>query len=125
MIRIQTDTDGFSLIEAVVAIAVLGVGIVAVFTTFHTVIIGEKTSERILEQSLNINGIVNEIRTGVPEGLTTEAFEEEAAAIVSRHPGWQLETYGSDRLSGLYELQLSFETADGKKKVYYAKVVYP
>ena len=31
----MSDTRGFSLIEAVVAIAVLGVGIVSVFTIYH------------------------------------------------------------------------------------------
>ena len=45
----MSDTRGFSLIEAVVAIAVLGVGIVSVFTIYHTVIIGQRVSEGILE----------------------------------------------------------------------------
>ena len=70
----MSDTRGFSLIEAVVAIAVLGVGIVSVFTIYHTVIIGQRVSEGILEQSLNINGIVNEIRTGIPAGRTDRAL---------------------------------------------------
>ncbi|MCB6570264.1 prepilin-type N-terminal cleavage/methylation domain-containing protein [Eubacterium limosum] len=121
----MSDTRGFSLIEAVVAIAVLGVGIVSVFTIYHTVIIGQKVSEEILEQSLNINGIVNEIRTGIPAGRTEQAFEQEIAAIVTKHPGWQVEVRPPTRPTGLYELQLSYEAAGRKKKVFYAKVVYP
>lgn len=125
MIKIQSDIRGVSLIEAVVAIAVLGVGIVSVFTIYHTVIMGERVSEGILEQSVNINGIVNEIRTGIPAGRSEQEFEEEVRAIVRRHPGWQVEIHLSERLSGLYALQLSHDAAGGRKKVFYAKVVYP
>ena len=119
------DTGGFSLIEAVVAMAVLGVGIVAVFTIFHTVIIGERVSEEMLDQSLNINGIVNEIRTDIPEAVTGQAFILQAESIASRYPGWQLETQSCSQRSGLYTLQLSYEPVGGKKKVFYAKVVHP
>lgn len=124
MIRTH-DTGGFSLIEAVVAMAVLGVGIVAVFTIFHTVIIGERVSEEMLDQSLNINGIVNEIRTDIPEAVTGQAFILQAESIASRYPGWQLETQSCSQRSDLYTLQLSYEPVGGKKKVFYAKVVHP
>ena len=77
----------------------------SVFTIYHTVIMGERVSEGILEQSVNINGIVNEIRTGIPAGRSEQEFEEEVRAIVKRHPGWQVETHLSERLSGLYALQ--------------------
>ena len=48
----MSDTRGFSLIEAVVAIAVLGVGIVSVFTIYHTVIIGQRVSEGYWSRAL-------------------------------------------------------------------------
>ena len=88
----MSDTRGFSLIEAVVAIAVLGVGIVSVFTIYHTVIIGQRVSEGILEQSLNINGIVNEIRTGIPAGKTEQAFEQEIAGGRQKEKGFLCES---------------------------------
>lgn len=125
MIKFHVSEGGFSLIEAVVAIAVLGMGMVTIFTVYHTVIMTQKASQDILEQSLQINSIVNELRTGIPAGLSLEEVRQQTGVIVGRHQGWQAELQMAPEMEGLYEVRLVYQIGSGKKRDFYAKMVYP
>lgn len=104
--------------------AVLSVGVVAVFTAFNAVIMMQKASEDMFDQSLEINSIVEDLRVSMPEGVQEKDVQSQAVAILSKYSGWTLEEATTSELPGLYTFKLSYKTESGKQRFFYAKVYY-
>lgn len=121
----QISERGFSLIEAVVSMAVLSVGIVAIFTVFNAVMMLQQSSEAMLEQGLEINSVVEELRVLMPEKTEASDLQSQASMILSKHKGWAVEEVLVEEFSRLYTFKLSFKQESGKKSFFYAKIYYP
>lgn len=116
--------NGYTLVEAVIAIAVCGFGLATILGLYGIAIKTEMASKNIFEQSVEINSLSDEIDLSLQEASTLTLSERVNAILEGKYPGYQLEETHQERQSNLYSLKILHKGISASNKTYYIKVFW-
>lgn len=116
--------NGYTLVEAVIAIAVCGFGLATILGLYGIAIKTEMVSKNIFEQSVEINSLADEIDLSLQEASTLTLSERVNTILEGKYPGYQLEETHQERQSNLYSLKILHKGISASNKTYYLKVFW-
>ncbi|MGV8907171.1 MAG: type IV pilus modification PilV family protein [Acetobacterium sp.] len=123
VIKVET---GYTLVEVIIAIAICGFGLATVLGLYG---IGFKTamvSKNILEQSLAVNSISDEIRRTIdePSRLSLPDLEDKVAATLIKYPDYTLKKIRPGEQPDLQIIEISQQSLQSKEKLFFIKVYW-
>lgn len=121
VIKVQ---NGYTLVEAVIAIAVCGFGLATILGLYGIAIKTEMVSKNIFEQSVEINSLSDEIDLSLQEASTLTLSERVNTILEGKYPGYQLEETHQESQSNLYSLKILHKGISASNKTYYIKVFW-
>ncbi len=122
--QIENLQGGYTLIEAIIALAVCGAGLAMILGLYGMAIKTEMVSKKIFEQSLEINSIRDEINLRLAEKSEKSLAERVSAALNSKYPDYQLAGVEQDDQNGLYRLEILHQKTEGQNKQFYIKLFW-
>jgi len=113
------ENASFSLVEALLAMTILGVAITSILTTFSTAIVMGKLSEDYSLASMMMEELHTYVRTNQ---LSPEETNE---GVYEQYPGfsWQVQYYYTD-LNGLYQVEMRVNWRRGSRERSLKTVTY-
>lgn len=120
-LKVQT---GYTLVEAIIAIAVCGFGLATVLGLYGMAIKTEMVSKNIFQESMEINSIADEINGSLYEAAPLILSDKVNAVLESKYPNYQLEEIQGDSESGLYTIRILHKGINSLEKVFYIKVFW-
>lgn len=116
--------NGYTLAEAILAIAVCGFGLAMILALYGMAIKTEMVSENILEQSLEINSISDEIGSALQSDKQSALNEIADSVLSTRHPEYKLRSVQSMSQSNLYRLEILHKGVNSLDKVFYIRLFW-
>jgi len=115
---------GYTLIEAIIAIAVCGFGLAMILGLYGMVIKTEIVSKAIFLQSVEINSIADEIGLGLKDGSTEDQQEAIEVILESKYPDYELAGLRKDSQASLYHLEIIHKGENNLDKLFHIKVFW-
>lgn len=122
--RLKKTQNGYTLVEAIIAIAVCGFGLAAILGLYGMAIKTEMVSKNIFEQSVEINSIYDEISVSLSESAPKTLAEKVNAVLQSNYPDYRLEEIQSNDERDLYTITISHQGANSREKLFFFKVFW-
>ncbi len=117
--RSTARSRGFSLIEVLCALFILGVGLVGLTEGITLALRSTKETERLTRAILLASSQIEELRA---EGYVIEADEEGECGELLPGCGWH-KSVARTETDGLYEVSFSITEANGEKTLYELKTL--
>ncbi|WP_286945045.1 type IV pilus modification PilV family protein [Acetobacterium sp. UBA5834] len=115
---------GYTLMEAIIAIAVCGFGLAMILGLYGMVIKTEIVSKAIFSQSVEINSIADEIGLGLKDGSTENLWEDVEVILESKYPDYELAGLRKDSQASLYHLEIIHKGKNSMDKLFHIKVFW-
>lgn len=113
--------NGYTLVEVIIAIAICGFGLTTILGLYGIGFETAMVSKNILDQSLEINSITDEIfGTLAYKNLST--LSEKVNRVLARHSDYTLKEIVQMDPSNLYIIEISQHGFQGKEKSFFIKV---
>ncbi len=122
--RIIKSPRGYTIIEAIIAIAVCGAGLAMILGLVGMAIKTEMVSKTIFEQSLEINSIADTINLSLQEESAQSLSERVDQVLASKYPNYQLAGVRPDRQTSLYTLEILHRGRNRIDKLFHIKVFW-
>ncbi|WP_186841737.1 type IV pilus modification PilV family protein [Acetobacterium fimetarium] len=122
--RLKETQTGYTLVEAIIAIAICGFGLTAILGLYGMAIKTEMVSKNIFEQSIEINSMYDEISGSLKEPAAETLSEKVAAVLQSGYPDYRLEEIKSNDEPNLYTIKISHQGPNSREKVFFFKVIW-
>ena len=122
--RLKETQNGYTLVEAIIAIAVCGFGLVTILGLYGMAIKTEMVSKNIFEQSIEINSMYDEISESLREPAAETLSEKVNAVLQGRYPDYRLEEIKSNDEPNLYTIKISHKGPNSREKVFFFKVIW-
>ena len=122
--RLKETQTGYTLVEAIIAIAICGFGLAAILGLYGMAIKTEMVSKNIFEQSIEINSMYDEISGSLKEPAAETLSEKVAAVLQSGYPDYRLEEIKSNDEPNLYTIKISHQGPNSREKVFFFKVFW-
>ena len=119
--RLKETQTGYTLVEAIIAIAICGFGLAAILGLYGMAIKTEMVSKNIFEQSIEINSMYDEISGSLKEPAAETLSEKVAAVLQSGYPDYRLEEIKSNDEPNLYTIKISHQGPNSREKVFFFK----
>jgi hypothetical protein len=120
--RLKETQTGYTLVEAIIAIAICGFGLAAILGLYGMAIKTEMVSKNIFEQSIEINSMYDEISGSLREPDPKTLSEKVNTVLQSSYPDYRLEEIKSSDEPNLYTIKISHQGVNIREKVFYFKV---
>ncbi len=114
---------GYTLIEAIIAIAICGFGLAAILGLYGVALETQIVSENIFEQSLEINSISDEILRVLPDPERV-TLSDKANEVLQKYPNYRLEEIIKSEQSDLYIIKISQKGIRSQVKYFWIKVFW-
>lgn len=122
--QITKSQRGYTIIEAIIAIAVCGSGLAMILGLVGMAIKTEMVSKTIFEQSVEINSIADDIKLCLMEESAETLSERVAGVLTSKYPEYQLAGVKPDRQTSLYTLEILHKGGNRIDKLFHIKVFW-
>lgn len=116
--------QGYTIIEAIIAMAVCGFGLVLILGLYGMAIKTELVSQNIFKQSVEINSIADEINLSLREESTESLSERATRVLNSKYPDYQLERVTKDGHTSLYVLDILHSGKNSLARLFHIKVFW-
>ncbi|WP_414733507.1 hypothetical protein [Acetobacterium carbinolicum] len=117
-------SKGYTIMEAIIAIAVCGAALVMILGLYGMAIKTEMVSKAIFSRSVEINSIVDEININLKESSTTSLNDRVNSILMSRYPNYELKNVVPDHQPNLYTLEIAHTSKNSRDRVFYIKVFW-
>ncbi|MBC3797839.1 type IV pilus modification PilV family protein [Acetobacterium tundrae] len=114
--------NGYTLVEAIIAIAICGFGLATILGLYGMAIKTEMVSKSIFEQSIEINSIADEINGRLGDSTALTLSEKVDSVLQGKYSGYRLEEIQGDDQSGLYTIKIIHKGKNSAEKYFYIKV---
>lgn len=122
--RLYKDQKGYTLVEAIIAIAVCGFGLAMILGLYGMVIKTEMVSRTIYEQSLEINSIADEINLSLNNAAAESLADQVTVILENNYPDYQLAEIKQEMQPHLYHLTLIHQGNKNGDKEFYIKIFW-
>lgn len=122
--QLQKSRKGYTLVEAIIAIAVCGFGLAMILGLYGMAIKTEMVSKTIYEQSLEINSITDEINLSLMDGAAGSLTDRVAVILAKNYPDYQLEEVKQETQTNLYKLKILHKGVNSKDKEFTIKIFW-
>ncbi|MEO1814873.1 MAG: hypothetical protein ABGU93_04675 [Acetobacterium sp.] len=122
--QITTSQKGYTIMEAIIAIAVCGSGLAMILGLIGMAIKTEMVSKTIFEQSVEINSIADDISLCLKEESAQNLQERVGRVLTSKYPDYQLTGVRLDSLTHLYTLEILHKDGNSEVKLFHIKVLW-
>lgn len=122
--QFRKSQKGYTIIEAIIAIAVCGSGLAMILGLYGVAIKTEMVSKAIFEQSLEINSITDEINLSLKDGSSKSLTERVETVLISKYPDYQLVEVRQEGQIKLYNLEIIHKGVNSLDKVFHIKVFW-
>lgn len=122
--QIQKYQNGYTLVEAIIAIAVCGFGLAMILGLYGMAIKTELVSKTIFEQSLEINSIADKINLSLNDGSIGSLAERVDLILEVDYPDYQLEEIKLAAQTNLYNLKIIHKGNKSFDKAFYIKIFW-
>lgn len=118
----QHNEKGTTLIEVVIALAILGAVLVAVFSLYHVVLTATNQMQATTRQTSEINTIADELkgRFDAEKVSNQEDAQRIAAQVMATNETYEAEVF--NEMDGLYSIQIKDITLHGAGDEYTIKI---
>ncbi len=118
----QHNEKGTTLIEVVIALAILGTVLVAVFSLYHVVLTATNQMQATTRQTSEINTIADELkgRIDAEKVSNQEDAQRIAAQVMATNETYEAEVF--NEMNGLYSIQIKDITLHGAGDEYTIKI---
>lgn len=122
--QLQKSRNGYTLIEAIIAIAVCGFGLAMILGLYGMAIKTEMVSKTIYEQSLEINSISDEINLSLMDATDESLSECVDFILKSNYPDYQLQEIKQETQTNLYQLKILHKGFNSRDKEFNIKIFW-
>lgn len=122
--KLQKSRKGYTLVEAIIAIAVCGFGLAMILGLYGMAIKTEMVSKTIYEQSLEINSITDEINLSLIDATAGSLTDRVTVILANNYPDYQLEEVKQETQTNLYTLKILHKGVNSKDKEFYIKIFW-
>ncbi|MBU4440283.1 MAG: prepilin-type N-terminal cleavage/methylation domain-containing protein [Acetobacterium sp.] len=122
--QLQKSRNGYTLVEAIIAIAVCGFGLAMILGLYGMAIKTEMVSKTIYEQSLEINSITDEINLSLMDGTARSLSEHVDFILKSNYPDYQLQEIKQETQTNLYQLKILHKGLNSRDKEFDIKIFW-
>lgn len=122
--QITKSQRGYTIIEAIIAIAVCGSGLAMILGLIGMSIKTEMVSKTIFEQSVEINSIADDINLSLKEESAQNLPDRVAGVLTSKYPDYQLAGVKPDPQTNLYTLEILHKGGNSMAKLFHIKVFW-
>jgi hypothetical protein len=122
--QITKSQKGYTIMEAIIAIAVCGSGLAMILGLVGMAVKTEMISKNIFEQSVEINSIADDIKLCLKEESAQNLQERVGWVLTSKYPDYQLAGVKTDCQTNLYTLEILHKGGNSKSKLFHIKVFW-
>lgn len=122
--RSKISTQGYTIMEAIIAIAVCSGALVMILGLYGMAIKTEMVSTAILSRSLEINSIADEINLTLKDSSAKSLNERVSSLLSSKYPEYQLIKAEPDVQANLYKLEIAHQPSNSLAKLFHLKVFW-
>ncbi|MBI4858278.1 MAG: prepilin-type N-terminal cleavage/methylation domain-containing protein [Acetobacterium woodii] len=122
--QLQKSRNGYTLVEAIIAIAVCGFGLAMILGLYGMAIKTEMVSKTIYEQSLEINSISDEINLSLMDATDESLSECVDFILKSNYPDYQLQEIKQETQTNLYQLKILHKGFNSRDKEFNIKIFW-
>ncbi|WP_373483452.1 hypothetical protein [Acetobacterium sp.] len=122
--QIVKSQSGYTIMEAIIAIAVCGSGLVMILGLYGMAVKTEMVSNTIFEQSLEINSIADDINLSLKEESVKSLPESVDRILKSKYPDYALTEVRQDSQTSLYELKILHKGGNSMDKLFHIKIFW-
>ncbi|HEY5557048.1 prepilin-type N-terminal cleavage/methylation domain-containing protein [Acetobacterium sp.] len=115
--------NGYTLVEVIIAIAICGFGLATILGLYGIGFETSMVSKNILDQSLEINSISEDIH-GTLEQESLITLSDKVAETLKQYPDYTLEEIVTDDQPDLYIIEISQQGHQRAKKSFFIKVYW-
>ena len=115
--------NGYTLVEVIIAIAICAFGLATILGLYGIGFETSMVSKNILNQSLEINSISEDIH-GTLEQESLITLSDRVAETLKQYPDYTLEEIASDDQPDLYIIEISQQGHQRSKKSFFIKVYW-
>lgn len=115
--------NGYTLVEVIIAIAICGFGLATILGLYCIGFETSMVSKNILNQSLEINSISEDIH-GTLEQESLITLSDKVAETLKQYPDYTLEEIASGDQPDLYIIEISQQGHQSSKKSFFIKVYW-
>lgn len=115
---------GYTLVEAIIAIAVCGFGLAMILGLYGMSIKTAMASETIFEQSVTINSIADDINLSVTRESTGNLVQSVEAILANKYPDYYLSEIKAAHLNNLYDLEIIHKGVNSNDREFHIKVFW-
>ncbi|AFA49389.1 type IV pilus modification PilV family protein [Acetobacterium woodii] len=116
--------QGYTLVEAIIAIAVCGFGLAMILGLYGMSIKTAMVSKTIFEQSVVINSIADEINLSVMTESPVNLVQRVAAILANKYPDYYLSEIKAAHPNNLYEIEIIHKGINCNERKFYIKVFW-
>lgn len=116
--------NGYTLVEAIIAIAICGFSLAVILGLYGMVIKTEMVSKNIFAQSVEINSISDEINGCLSDANTLNISEKVTVMLQNKYPDYYLEEISRDVESNLYLVKILHKGKNSLDQAFYIKVFW-
>jgi len=114
---------GFTLVEIIIAIAICGFSLATVLGLYGIGFETAMVSKNILDQSLEVNSISDEIY-GILDEKSFVTLEGRVNKVLIKYPDYTLKEISNKDFSSLYLIEISQQSLQTKEKPFFIKVYW-
>ncbi|MBK5243506.1 MAG: type II secretion system protein [Eubacteriaceae bacterium] len=115
--------NGYTLVEVIIAIAICGFGLATILGLYGMGFETAMVSKNIMDQSLEINSITDEI-SGTLGDKSLLTLSEKVNRVLAKFPDYTLKEILKMDASTLYTIEISQHGLQGKEKSFFIKVYW-
>lgn len=121
--EVKKKENGYTLVEVIIAIAICGFGLATILGLYGVALQTNMLSENILDQSLEINSITDEIY-GTLGDDTLLTLSDKVNDVLSNYPCYSMEEIVTKDESSLHTIKISQKGYQCSEKIFYIKVYW-
>lgn len=122
--QIGNSRGGYTIMEAIIAIAVCGSGLAMILGLYGMAVKTEMVSKTIFEQSVVINSIADDINLCSKEESATSLPDSVDRILESKYPDYMLMEVRQDDQTSLYELEILHKGGKSIDELFHIKVFW-